>query len=179
MKLIVGLGNPGKKYELTRHNAGFLAIDHFLKDKSPIACQSKFQVEICELHFGSTKVYFVKPQTFMNNSGRAILDLVQFYKVDADKDVLVIHDEADLPLGTIRLADNSSAAGHNGVKSIFETLGTQNIHRIRIGVETRASRNDLPTDAFVLQNFTADELETLNKNMLPEVDRYIRSFVEG
>jgi len=177
MKLIIGLGNPGAKYASTRHNAGFLAIDHYLKDKQPIACPSKFKAEIAELHLEEGgKTLFVKPQTFMNESGQAVLDISQFYKVPP-AGLLVIHDDTDLPLGRIKVASDSSDAGHNGVKDIFARLGTQALRRIRIGVETRESRSDLPTDAFVLQNFTAEELTKLNQEILPQVDDEINSFL--
>jgi peptidyl-tRNA hydrolase, PTH1 family len=179
MKLIIGLGNPGNKYERTRHNAGFLAIDHYLKDKQPISCQSKFQAQICELHFGETKVLFIKPQTFMNNSGQAAQEICQFYKVDPNQDVLIIHDEIDLPFGSIRAATDSSPAGHNGVKDVFEKLGTQSIRRIRLGVESRESRHDLPTDVFVLQNFTDDEWEKFVEEVLPQTNDLIDKFIHG
>lgn len=177
MKLIVGLGNPGSKYARTRHNAGFLAVDFYLKDKDPIACQSKFKAEMCELHFGSEKVYFIKPQAFMNLSGEVLRDIIQFYKVDLRKDVLVIHDEKDLPLGTLRSTDNSSSAGHNGVQNIIDQLSTQNFHRLRIGVETRESGSPIATDDFVLQNFTDEELAKLEKDILPQAVQNIHDFI--
>lgn len=191
MKLIIGLGNPGDKYKLTRHNAGFLAVDYYLKDKSPIACQSKFKAEICELHYektsdgdtannnGRTKVYFVKPKTFMNLSGEAVQEIAQFYKVNPASDILIIHDDVDLPLGTIRVATDSSAGGHNGVQNIFDLLGTKEIRRVRIGVEARESRNDIPTDTFVLHPFTEDELKQLTEEVLPKVSTEIDSFINS
>jgi peptidyl-tRNA hydrolase, PTH1 family len=178
MKLIIGLGNPGKKYERTRHNAGFLAIDHYLSDKEPIACQSKFAAEICELHFGSNKVLFIKPQSFMNKSGEVILEIVQFYKVDPSKDILVVHDEKDLPLGTVRETDNSSSAGHNGVQNIIDHLGTQNFHRIRIGVESRQPGSPIATEDFVLQNFSEEEFEQLNEETIPQAKKLIDDFIK-
>ncbi len=179
MKLIIGLGNPGRQYERTRHNAGFLAVDYYLKDKNPIACQSKFAAEICELHFGETKVFFIKPQSFMNKSGEVVRDIAQFYKVDLAQDVLIVHDDKDLPLGTIREAGNSSAAGHNGVQNIIDVLGTQEFHRIRIGVESREPGSPIATDDFVLQNFTDEELEILNKEVLSKVDKLIDAFINS
>jgi peptidyl-tRNA hydrolase, PTH1 family len=183
MKIVIGLGNPGAKFNQTRHNAGFLALDHYLKDKQPIACPSKFRAEVCELHYknsgGRTKVLFVKPQTFMNDSGQAVQEVTQFYKADPAKDLLIIHDDTDLPLGRVKVATDSSAAGHNGIKDIFKRFGTQAIRRIRIGVESRSSRSDLPTDAFVLQNFSDDELKKLISEILPGVDQEINSFLDN
>lgn len=178
MKIIVGLGNPGKQYEQTRHNAGFLAIDYFLQHKETIACQSKFEAQICEYHEAAQKIFLVKPQTFMNNSGEAVSEIVNFYKIDPKKDLLVIHDEVDLPLGSLKSTNDSSAAGHNGVQDIFDILGTKNIHRVRIGIETRESRNDLPTDAFVLQRFTSTELDRLQSEVFPKVNQLIEEFIQ-
>lgn len=177
MKIIIGLGNPGEKYTQTRHNAGFLALDFYMKDLQVINCASKFDAQICELQTDGNKVFFVKPQTFMNKSGSVVRELMQFYKLDATQDILVVHDETDLPLGKIKNTDESRAAGHNGVQNIIDELGTNNFHRIRIGVETRESRNDLPTDVFVLQNFTDSELETLQKDVLPKVSEQISEFL--
>lgn len=178
VKIIVGLGNPGDRYALTRHNAGFLAIDEFLKNTPSIECQSKFKSQICELHFGAVKTFFVKPQTFMNDSGQAVREIVQFYKLDPRKDLLILHDDSDLPLGKTRTATDSSSAGHNGVQDIIDELGTQEFRRIRIGVESRQSRNDLPTDEFVLRPFSSEELQKLKTEVLPEVSKQIQEFIK-
>jgi PTH1 family peptidyl-tRNA hydrolase len=177
MKIIVGLGNPGARYATTRHNAGFLAIDAFLKDHPGIQCQSKFASEICEIHFGTIKTFVVKPQTFMNESGRAVRELLQFYKADPRTDLLVIHDEVDLPFGTVRMAADSSAAGHNGVQDIIDKLGTQEFRRVRSGVDARQSRNDFPTENYVLSPFTDDELSRLHSEILPLVSKEIQDFI--
>lgn len=184
MKIIVGLGNPGTKYAHTRHNAGFLAIDHYLHGKETIHCQSKFNGQICELHFTAhthgaapVKVFFVKPQTYMNKSGEAVRALTEFYKINIATDLLVIHDEVDLKFGFYKVAFDSRPAGHNGVKNIVEELGTQEFHRIRIGVESRLSRHESPTDVFVLQNFSTDELHNLTSAVLPHIDKEIESFI--
>lgn len=113
----------------------------------------------------------------MNDSGQALKVICNFYKMDLAQDLLVVHDDVDLPLGELRATASSSAAGHNGIKSIIENLGTQDFHRLRIGVETRASRGELPTEAFVLQNFSAEELEILKTKVFPEVDKQIREFI--
>jgi len=178
MKIVVGLGNPEIKYHGTRHNAGFLAIDFFLKGVHAISCQSKFQAQICEMHFDREKLFFVKPLTYMNLSGQAVLEICQYYKVNFEKDLLVIHDDVDLPLGSLRASFASSAAGHNGVQSIIDALGSQNFSRIRIGVENRTDKKLPPTDAFVLQNFTPEELQALQAQTLPEVKAEIDKFLK-
>lgn len=179
MKLIIGLGNPGTKYTQTRHNAGFLAIDDYLKNLQSINCQSNFNAQICELHFGRQKVFFVKPQTFMNLSGQAVQAITDFYKIDSSKDILVIHDDIDLPIGTLRLTDSSSAAGHNGVQNIIDALSTQNFHRIRIGIESRENKALPPTEAFVLQNFQNEELRLLEKTIFPKVKTEVEAFINS
>ena len=176
MKIVTGLGNPGSSYEHNRHNAGFLALDFYLRNKSVIDCASRFEAKICELHSGDNKIFFVKPQTFMNHSGKALKQIADFYKVVPSKDLLILHDEVDLPLGTVRSAFDSSSAGHNGVQDIFNWFGTESIHRIRIGVESRTDKTQLPTDAFVLQNFSDQELQVLRAEVFPTIDGLIEHF---
>ncbi len=179
MKIIVALGNPGEKYKNTRHNVGFLALDFYLKTLGNIApACTKFNSELVEASFGSQKIFFIKPQTFMNNSGEAVAEVVNFYKANVSNDLLIIHDEIDLPFGSIRTTDSSSPAGHNGVKDIIEKLGTQDFHRIRIGVESRPSRDVIPTEAFVLQNFTDEEVGKLQTDVFPKVEIEIKKFLE-
>lgn len=184
MLLVIGLGNPGKKYEHTRHNIGFLAMNHFLQDQEQIKCQHKFGGQICEFNFfafenknKAIKAGFLKPETFMNESGRAVIDAVNFYKINIETELLIIHDEVDLAFGYTKLVFDSRPAGHNGVKSIIKTLGTQKFHRLRIGIETRESKAVPPTDAFVLANFTQNELEALKTQVFPETDKYIAQFL--
>lgn len=184
MKLIVGLGNPGKKYEHTRHNAGFLAIDQYLSGLQTISCASKFKGHVCEVHFHATdstlpiKTFFIKPQTFMNRSGEAVREIVQFYKANPETDLLVIHDEIDLKFGYYKVAFDSRPAGHNGVKSIVAELGTQRFSRIRIGVESRMSRSEFPTDEYVLSNFSEAERNTLTATVFPEIAHAITAFIQ-
>jgi PTH1 family peptidyl-tRNA hydrolase len=168
-QIIVGLGNPGEQYRHTRHNAGWLALDHMVESGSFVKLSEvkKFDSVMWEVQDGRTdegvsagKILFVYPHTFMNSSGDAVAAIVAYYKL-SPADVLVIHDDVDLPLGTTKFTAGSGAAGHNGVQSIIDALHTQDFRRIRIGVETRESRDVLPTDAFVLQPFTPDELKQL------------------
>jgi PTH1 family peptidyl-tRNA hydrolase len=162
MKLIAALGNPGSQYALTRHNAGFLALDYLIGGNGIEAAQRKdnFNALIVKGMFKGVECMFAYPETFMNESGRAIAAIMQFYKTDIN-DLIVLHDEIDLPLGTIRLARNSGPAGHNGIKSIIEHLGTMDFRRIRIGIESRTVNRIPPTDVFVLQKFTDEELKKL------------------
>ncbi|MDE2311461.1 MAG: aminoacyl-tRNA hydrolase [Patescibacteria group bacterium] len=180
MKLVVGLGNPGEKYKNTRHNAGFLAIDYILNDGDGFMTakpSKEFKSELWTWQQDGAKTLFLKPQTYMNDSGQALKVICNFYKLDLARDLLVIHDEVDLPFGDIRISLDSSAAGHNGVQSIINELGGKNFQRLRIGIETRASRSELPTDAFVLQNFTDDELKQLHDKILPQAKLEIINFL--
>ena len=177
MRIIVGLGNPGKQYQLTRHNVGFLAVDTFLKDRETITCQSKFNAEICEYHQDGTKIFFVKPQSFMNLSGEVVSEIVNFYKVDIEKDLLVIHDDKDLEFGKVKFTEGSGSAGQNGVQNIIDQLGTKTFHRIRIGVEARDQDSPLSTSDFVLQKFTDEELEQLESKLFLETNKLIEQFL--
>ncbi len=153
MKLIVGLGNPGKKYDQAWHNAGFMAIDQiqldqpdeFLKFKNSL----KFKAQICEGNNPEEKIILAKPQTFMNRSGQAVKALVKFYKIKP-QDLFVIHDDIDLPLGKIRISQNASAAGHKGVQSIIDELGTQEFIRFRLGIK-QEQKIQIPAEKYVLQ----------------------------
>lgn len=142
MKLIVGLGNPGKKYEKTRHNLGFMVIEHFLKDfqnAKDISWESStkfksdiFQIEWQPKHGSLEKVILIKPQTYMNNSGLAVRIATDFYKISADN-IWVIHDDIDLPLGYMKIRFAGASAGHHGVDSIMEHLNTDKFWRFRLG----------------------------------------------
>lgn len=128
---------------------------------------------------GPNRIIFLKPQTYMNDSGQALKVILNFYKINVGQDLLVVHDETDLPFGSLRLSKDSSSAGHNGVQSIINNLGTKDFHRLRIGVESRATRNDIPTDAFVLQNFSPDELQKLQVDIFPKVKMEIEKFISN
>lgn len=134
MKLIIGLGNPGPKYKDTKHNIGFITLDEIASQKNIQFNKHKFEAEIAEYNEGSEKVLLVKPQTFMNESGRSIGPLMAYYNLDL-ADIVVIYDDLDLVTGKIRLRTKGSAGGHNGVKSLIAHLGTQDIQRIKIGID--------------------------------------------
>lgn len=154
MYLIVGLGNPGTKYEGTRHNLGFRVLD-LLANNQP--WESKYDSEIIKLD----DVILVKPQTFMNDSGKAIAQILKYYP---DAELVVVHDELDLPLGSMKIAKNNSSAGHNGVQSIIDEMGTQDFIRLRLGINAE-TRGQIPGDQYVLQKFTHEE-EPLVKEIL-------------
>ena len=131
--LVVGLGNPGQKYEHTRHNMGFLTVD-LLAEKAGVKLNKvKFKSAYNMVNFGGAKCMVMKPQTFMNLSGEAVREAVQFYKIPADH-VLVIYDDISLPVGKLRVRPTGSAGGHNGIKNIIAHLGTQEFPRVKIGV---------------------------------------------
>jgi len=133
MKIIVGLGNPGKKYEKTRHNTGFLVIDKVLKKLNIELDKEKFNASYTIYKHNGEKIYFVKPLTYMNNSGEALVPLMKYYGLDIS-DLIVIHDDLDLPVGKIRLRTKGSCGGQNGMRNIIDLLGSEEINRIRVGI---------------------------------------------
>ena len=133
MKVVIGLGNPGKKYERTRHNMGFIAVDSLRKKFNLNDEREKFQALVSEKNIDGEKVIFFKPQTFMNLSGNAVIEIINFYKLDPKKDIIVIYDDMDLPFGDIRIREKGSSGGHNGIKSIISHIGEEFI-RIKCGI---------------------------------------------
>lgn len=159
MKVIVGLGNPGKDYDLTRHNAGFYVLDKYLGD---VKWKSfKQNALIFEKNVDGEKIIFVKPLTFMNNSGEAIRDILSYYKCFID-DLLVIQDDIALQLGKSRIKYESSDGGHNGIKSIIKHLGTNKFLRLKIGL---AKENEVDTIDYVLGKLTKKELNQIDKDL--------------
>ena len=180
MKTIIGLGNPGNKYQNTRHNVGFLAIDYLLQKWNLVNQHAKnnFDSQIWESLYEEEKILIIKPQTYMNDSGKGVKKFCDFYKLTPQTDILVLHDEVDLPFGVIRSTANSSSAGQNGVQNTIDQLGTQEFHRLRIGVETRESRSQIPTRDFVLSNFTPEELQHLQKEVFFKTLEVVESFIK-
>jgi len=133
MKVVIGLGNPGKKYEKTRHNIGFIAVDNLRKKLNVSDEREKFQALVSEKNIDGEKVIFLKPQTFMNLSGNSVMEIVNFYKLDPKKDIIVIYDDMDLSFGDIRIREKGSSGGHNGIKSIISHIGEEFI-RIKCGI---------------------------------------------
>lgn len=134
VKMIVGLGNPGSKYEKTKHNIGFMAIDNIVKKLDVTFTDDKnFKAQIGSTFINHEKVYFVKPTTFMNNSGIAVKALLTYYNIDIT-DLIVIYDDLDMEVSKLRLRSKGSAGGHNGIKSIIAHIGTQEFNRIKVGI---------------------------------------------
>ena len=162
MKLVVGLGNPGVKYETTRHNVGWLALDRMIEDWKAVGPKKEGQAEVWSATVEGEKVLLVKPQTFMNLSGRAVAPLMQFYKC-APADLIVLQDEVDLPPASLRIKTGGGSGGHNGLKSIDESIGANAYHRIRIGVgHARDYNPHMDTADWVLGQFTQSECDALD-----------------
>ena len=159
MKLVIGLGNKGKQYENTRHNMGFMLVDRYLQYKNiPLKFKEKFNAMYIETNINGEKVIFIKPMTYMNNSGVAVQAFVSFYKLSS-LDILVISDDLDLDLGKFRLRNNGSSGGHNGLKSIITHLGTDNFKRLRVGI----SNDKENVIDYVLSKFSKNDFEKINE----------------
>ncbi len=171
MKIVVGLGNPGKQYEHTRHNIGWLALDGLLGEVKWLESK-KFNASIYE----DGEILYVKPLTFMNNSGQAIQKILNYYKLlpknfgiinkrdsDLTNTLFVIHDELDLDFGNFKLATDSTSAGHRGVQSIIDCLKTKKFTRLRLGIKNDLLRVHIPPEKFVTQPFSQAEKERLKE----------------
>lgn len=158
-KMVVGLGNPGLQYENTRHNAGFLAIDRFAEDNGFEFNKHKFEAVLGECRIGSNRILAVKPETYMNNSGKAVQRLAAFYKISPEN-IIVLHDDISLDVGKIRIRRKGSDGGQKGMRDIIELFGNDNISRIKIGVGAKP-HPDYNLADWVLSKFTKEELETL------------------
>jgi len=174
MKLIVGLGNPGKRYEKTRHNVGFLVLDA-LRDSlaqrnsfSEWQLSKKFNAYTCGGTVHGEKVILAKPLTFMNASGHAVQLIGHFYKMTAEH-LLVVHDDKDLPLGEIKMQDNRGHAGHNGVKSIIQSIKSQAFWRVRLGIKSTNEKKMSNTSKFVLGKFGVFKKKTLKEMIVRAV----------
>ncbi len=170
MKLIVGLGNPGRSYARNRHNIGFIALSRFARAEGIKFAHKKSQARIGTGKVDDTEVLLARPQTFMNNSGYSVSRLVKKFKV-GPKDLIVIHDDLDLPLAKIRISFGSSSGGHKGINSIIQELGSQDFIRLRIGIgrpdNPQISEDDIID--YVLSDFTAKEKRAIEK-IIPTVN---------
>ncbi len=158
MILLVGLGNPGKEYAQTRHNAGFMAVDEIVHRYSFSPFKSKFKGEITEGVIEGEKVMVLKPSTYMNLSGESVLSVASFYKIKPE-DIIVFHDEMDLPVGKLRVKQGGGSGGHNGIKSIDQHLGN-NYHRVRIGVGKPQTKEQVVS--WVLSKFEQNDKKILD-----------------
>jgi PTH1 family peptidyl-tRNA hydrolase len=179
VKIFCFLGNIGDKYVKTRHNAGFLFAD-FLQKKwntSEWKKEKKFFGEISEGLMEGEKIIFLKPHTFMNLSGKALLSLMQFYKLSPE-DVVLLYDDKDLDFSVLRFRKTGSAGGHNGVKDVIRVLGAQGFARWKIGVDSKERAHFPDTAAFVLSNFSPEEQELLQKNVFVELEEKVREWLQ-
>lgn len=167
MKLIVGLGNPGREYELTRHNIGFMAIDELSRRWNIPLNEQKFKGLFGAGFVNGEKVILLKPLTYMNLSGESIRPLMDYYKIDIE-DFIVMYDDLDMPVGKLRLRMKGSAGGHNGVKSTIAHLGTQEFQRIRMGIDR--PKNGMKVVDYVLGRFTADEMPEVKQAIEKSAD---------
>lgn len=167
MKLIIGLGNPGKEYKNNRHNVGFMILDSLYKkykdNFSLFKEDRKMKAEVSIGEIEGQKIILAKPLTFMNNSGISLTAIMNFYKIKLE-DILVIQDDKDLEFCKIRIKDESSAGGHNGIKSIISAIGTNEIKRFKFGVANE-KLDFMETDKFVLEDFSGEEKKKINEQV--------------
>ena len=175
MKCIIGLGNVGKEYENTRHNSGFIALDEIAKKYNISIDKKKKKSLYGEGMINGEKVSLVKPTTYMNLSGEAIVEMMNWYKITPE-DILVIYDDIDLKLGTIRYREKGSAGTHNGMRNIIANLKTEEFARLRIGIENRGGV-PIPLMDYVLQKFSKEELKEIKEQIIPQVEENILNFL--
>lgn len=178
MKIIFAQGNPDRQYAKTRHNTGFMALDAY-GDAHEVIWKDvdKFKARIAERNVGGDKVLLVQPLSFYNDTGVVARQLIDFYKLDPSKDILVIHDDLSLPFGTLRVREKGSDAGNNGVKSLNAHLG-DSFPRIRVGIWTE-QRDRMDDVNFVLGSYNAKEAKKLEKDILPHISLLIDGFLAG
>jgi len=174
MYLIAGLGNPGLQYTDTRHNVGFMLLDYLANESKVSFLESKWKALIVKTIIGDESVVLLKPQTFMNASGSAVAAVAQYYKLSSDN-ILVIHDDLDIPLGRIKIVSGGGAGGHKGVLSCIDHLGSKNFSRMKIGIGRPAA--PIPPEKYVLSRFGTDEHAIITDKMVEAVEG-IRLFVQ-
>ena len=171
MKLVIALGNPGTKYSMTRHNAGFMFAD-ILANKlgCSFSMENKFKAEIAKGEYNNEAIWIVKPQTFMNLSGEALLALKNFYKIDVNT-LFLVYDDISLELGKIRFRAKGSDGGHNGVKSIIKHAQTDKFDRLKFGIGPQPTF--MKSEDYVLQNFQQNELEQLKNSLNNSIEAFL------
>lgn len=171
MKMIVGLGNPGKEYENTRHNIGFMVIDHYAKSKN-VNFKEKFNGMYAKIAYQNETVILLKPLSYMNLSGTIVKKYLNYYNIDY-QDILIIQDDLDMPVGKIKLKYKGSCGGHNGIRNIIDNLKTEEFKRFKIGID---KDNDISTKDYVLGKFSQEDMEKINK-ILSFSNEILDSFV--
>lgn len=172
MKLIVGLGNPGKEYEKTRHNVGFMVMNRLSEVMNVSISNSKFKGEYVKFKYKGEDIILLKPMTYMNSSGESVIQVMKYFKIDVN-DLLVIYDDLDMPVGKLRLRESGSAGGHNGIKSIIAHVGTQSFKRIRVGIDKHPYMKVVD---YVLGRFNKDEQPLIEEgidNAVKAVELYL------
>ena len=178
--LVVGLGNPGLQYEKTRHNVGFMSADLLMKKAGGEFTKHKMDAHFGECEIGKKRILVMKPQTFMNNSGTAVSAVSKFYKIPADK-IIIISDDISLDVGKIRIRRKGSHGGHNGLKDIFQLLGTDDIMRVKIGVGAKP-HPDYDLADWVLGKFPKEDEENLNtalENSVKAIEEIIKRGIDS
>ena len=177
MKIVVGLGNPGKEYDKTRHNIGWMAVDYLALVYNVEITKSSCNCLVGQTDINGEKVIFAKPLTYMNLSGKAVVALKNWYKVE-NSDILIIFDDVDIPFGTIRFRKKGSGGTHNGMKNIIQMLSSEEISRIRIGLGgLKYPKQDMVD--FVLEKFKNDELKKLQDDVFIQVDSKLKEFLDN
>lgn len=178
MKIIVGLGNPGKQYQLTRHNIGYRVVETFLQKsvESDIRWKSRFNSHIFSIQIKNEPIIIVKPLTYMNLSGIAVNEVLNFYRGNKN-DLLVIYDDIHLPLGTLRIRHRGSSGGHRGMESIIQSLETQEFPRLRVGIFNQILLKQMDHPSFVLSKFLPEEERILEK-IIPQAAQAIHDILE-
>ena len=174
MKLIVGLGNPGKEYENTRHNVGFIYLDNYAKENGFSISKEKFNGNFWEITKNDEKIIFLKPLSYMNLSGTVVRKYLDYYKIDLS-DILIIHDDLDMEIGRIKIKNNGSSGGHNGIKNIIEHTGSEKFMRLKVGI---SKNSNIDTKDYVLGRFTKEEKEIIDKK-LNIVNNIIDDFINN
>ena len=172
MKLIVGLGNPGKEYENTRHNIGFIFIDYFAEKNKATIDKEKFNGLYTQITINNEKVILLKPLSYMNLSGEVVRKFVDYFKIDINN-ILIISDDLDMNFGKIRLRPDGSSGGHNGLKNIALNLNTESFKRLKVGI---SNNKDIDTKDYVLGKFSKEEKETIN-NLKEQVSNILGDFI--
>ena len=171
MKLVVGLGNPTKEYENTRHNIGFMYLD-YLFDNNSFSLNKKFNALELEKNINGEKILFIKPLSYMNLSGEVVIKYVNYYKINVS-DILVIQDDLDMPIGKFKLMFNHGAGGHNGIKNIILNINSKEFLRLKIGI---SKNNNIDMKAYVLGRFSKEEINLIN-NTFNELSSLINDYI--
>lgn len=177
MKIIAGLGNPGKKYEGTKHNTGFMAVDYYLKNNGLALEREKFEGKYTKQKISGKDTILLEPQTYMNDSGRSVAQFARFFKIEP-QDILIVHDDMDMPLGKIRIRANGKSGGHNGIKSIIRDLGSSNFNRLKIGIRHPDNVTEASVISWVLSPFNKEQSKLMD-TAFETSSKVINDFIAG